>query len=283
MVLKASQTSIILANQVSLLRASMTGAILVVEGVLDVRLYKKFALPAPHSRAVFAEGKPTLLGAMEILEKRHVEGILGICDADFDKILAAEPRANVVSTDEHDAEIMIACSAALESVLAELSGDAIGAGEVPQVRNELMAIAAEIGRVRLWNKENDARLTFKGVEPGAFLSPGFTFDLDGYIGKVLENGSSQKADLATLLHAAKTHRSQAAVSDLAVGHDFVSLLDSQIEIQSPGGAPGSEMLEKMFRLAFDAACFRQTDLSRKIISWEETTGFEILIEDARPL
>ncbi|SRR6266487_571328 len=283
MVLRASQTAITIANEVSMLRASMTGAILVVEGVLDVRLYKKFALPVPHSRTILAQGKPTLLESMRILDKRQVRGVLGICDADFDRVLGLTLQANVVSTDQHDAEVMIANSDAFESVLVEASGDAIRPEAVRQVRDSLMTIAASIGRVRLWNMENDARLTFRGVEAGAFLAADFAFDLDGYVGKVLENGSSRKGNLTTLLDAASTHRNQAAVSDLAVGHDLTSLLDSHIQIQSPGAAPGAEMLEKMLRLAFDAMCFRKTELSRGIIEWEENTGFEVLIEEARPL
>src|SRR6266576_1056786 len=99
MVLRASQTATTLANEVSMLRASMTGAILVVEGIMDVRLYKKFTLPTPHSRIIFADGKPLLLEAMRILEKRQTEGVLGICDADFDRVLGLASQSNVVNTD----------------------------------------------------------------------------------------------------------------------------------------------------------------------------------------
>jgi len=31
----------------------------------------------------------------------------------------------------------------------------------------------------------------------------------------------------------------------------------------------------MFRLAFDVLSFRKTDLSRRIIAWEESTSFEV--------
>jgi hypothetical protein len=283
MVLRASQTATTLANEVSLLRASMNGAILVVEGVMDVRLYKKFALPVPHSRTVFADGKPLLLEAMRILEKRQTEGVLGICDADFDRVLGLAPQSNVVSTDYHDAEVMIANSDAFEPVLAEISAEIIGPTSAVQVRDSLMAIAARIGRIRLWNRENDARLTFRGVNAGTFLSAGFAFDLDGYVSKVLENGPSRIGDRTTLLDAANTYYSQALSGEVAVGHDFASLLSSYIEIQRPGTTPGPEVLEKMFRLAFDVLCFRKTDLSRGIMAWEEGTSFEVLIEDARPV
>lgn len=258
----------------------MIGAILVVEGIQDVRLYRKFALPIPHSRTILADGKPTLVEAMRILEKRETKGVLGICDADFDRVLGFSLQADIQSADHHDAEIMIAYSNAFEQVLIEASNGAIESEMVNQIRDSLMEIAARIGRLRLWNKMSDARVTFKGIDAGEFLSADFTFDLHEYVSKILENGPSTKGDIAELLEVADSHYTQMGVSDLAVGHDFVSLVNSHVEIINPGTSPGREVLEKMLRLAFDSASFRKTELSQAIAKWEERTGFEVLIEEA---
>lgn len=278
--LNAAQTPVTVANQVSMLRASMKGVILLVEGDLDVRLYRRFALPIPHSRTILCQGKPVLLEAMDILAGRRVRGVLGVCDADFDRILGIAAPANIAYTDFHDSEVMIACSEALALVVGEVMGSLMPSEIVPTKRDLLMGFAASVGRVRIWSKETEAHLTFRGIDAGSFLSSG-AFDLDGYCSAVLDNGPSAGYDLASLLEVARNHRSQAEITELAVGHDFVSLLDAHIAIERAESRMGSRVLGSMMRLAFDSACFRKTNLCRAIVAWEEETGFDVVADDAR--
>ena len=263
-----------------MIRASMKGPILVVEGDLDVRLYRKFALPVPHSRTILSDGKPVLCEAMRILDQRQIAGVLGICDADFDRILSTSSRDNVLYSDHHDAEIMIAYSDAFGSVMAEV-GETLSVDTTIRIRDSLLGFAATIGRVRIWNKDNDARLSFRRVDPGLFITTDLTFDLRGYIASVLESSTGRAGELETLLKASEDYYSQADVTELAVGHDFVALLDAQIAIEMSRPRLGSQVLGSMMRLAFDAACFRKTNLCKEVMTWEDKSGFDLLIDDAR--
>jgi hypothetical protein len=278
--LDESQNPVSIANTVSLARGGMSGPVLVVEGELDVSLYKKFTQKAPHSRIVFCRGKRNLLEVMRILTQRRIDGALGICDADFDRILSITPADGIVFADHHDAEIMMAYSDAFGMLMSEMCRT-VPLDEVSGVRDSLMDSAAAIGRIRLWNKERNGRLSFKDADPGSFLGPDLNFDMAAYSAKVLELSGRVADDVNALVRASSDHRAAASIPDLAVGHDLMSLLDSYIAIKNSRARLGEEIVGPMLRLAFDAASFRKTDLAREITAWEANSGFELLSDDAQ--
>jgi hypothetical protein len=260
----------------------MRGAILIVEGDVDVRLYKRFALQQPHSRAIPGGGKPSLLEVMRIVANRETPGVLAICDADFDRVLNITHPSGIVCADYHDAEMMIVHSDALHAVLGELMNAGPSLDQTITIRDSLVGVASSVGRVRLWSRDNDARLNFKAVDAGAYIHPDLTFDLTSYLSQVIESSFSN-ADVGQLYEASKSYQGDVDLGELAVGHDFVALLDGYLATHRSDQRIGSDLLGSALRLAFDATHFRRTHLAGHISGWEKSSGFEVLIDDARPL
>jgi Protein of unknown function (DUF4435) len=281
--LNSARTPMIIANDVSMLRTSMKGAIVLVEGALDVRLYRKFSLPAPHTRTLLCEGKQNLYDTMDIIARRGVPGVIGICDADFDRVLEIPNRANIVRADFHDAETMMIHSESFTHVLSELSRSNINSHEAVELRDRSVGFAAAIGRVRLWNKEVSGRLNFKAVDAGSYATVEGAFDLDGYLRRVLEVSPASSASIADLMQVTEIVYSQVNGQELAVGHDLVAILDTQTAARQSRDRVGTDMLEGMLRLGFDATSFRATDLAREITKWETGSGIEVLVDDASPV
>lgn len=213
---------------------------------------------------------------MDELDLRSISGVLGICDADYDRVTGKRLRANVVHADLHDAEMMIVHSPAFRNVHAELYEAVVGDGAFQASRDTLLNIAADIGAVRLWNEENKLNLTFRSVSAGDFLGPNREFEYAGYIGSLIEASPSGCPSSAEVMRVVEQRRSDVADGELACGHDFSSLLDVDAAYSADREAYGVEVVEKMLRLAFDDASFGGTHLVRDLQSWEDQSGLEVL-------
>ncbi len=261
-----------------MLRTSMTGPIVLVEGDTDTRLYRKFILQAPLVRLTHCEGKPALLEAMSLIEDRGIRGVLGICDADFDRITGRSMRSDIVRADLHDAEMMIVHSGAFKHLCEELYEMNMDDGSFQARRNTLLRMAANIGALRLWNEENKGSIAFHAVDPGGFLM-GDEFSCDDYLSKLLElsPGSSitfeQARDILSGGHVGIQD------GELACGHDFTALLDANAAMTTGRESYGAETVEKMLRLSFDPVNFGKTALVAEMRRWEQRTDSDLLADE----
>ncbi len=108
-----------IANECILSRANFLGTLLIVEGPSDSRLFKKFS-DQSACKTIPAGGKRHAIDAIDILDKRGLSGALAIVDADYfhlDRVKLSSK--NVLLTDEHDLELMLLLSNALDNVLDE--------------------------------------------------------------------------------------------------------------------------------------------------------------------
>jgi Protein of unknown function (DUF4435) len=270
-----------IANQVAMLRTTMKGPIVLLEGITDGRLYPRFFLPRPHVRAVFCDGKPNLLEAVAEIQNRRTPGVLAICDADYDRLLDISRGGGIYYADFHDAETMICYSSAFHRVYEELVDREASTEESQAVRDSLVEFACEIGEIRLWSMQNQASLKFVDINPGDYLLPDRSFDLEGYAKRVLEESVNSNANLATLQALAKTRHFRAAGIEVASGHDLCSLLSRVIEFQK-SNAPLPSQIESMLRLSFDAECFARTELVRELDKWQDRNGLDLLTDTALP-
>jgi hypothetical protein len=258
--------------------------VVLVEGDDDTRLYAKFVLPAPHARLLFCEGKPLLLQAMEILDGRGVNGVVGICDADFDRVTGFQVRNNVVLTDHRDAEVSILFSDAFRHVHGELMS-AAGSPDyslaVAELRDTVIDLAVPIGNLRVENHVNQLRLNFKALAPAGYVASDGSFDVVTYIGDLLDASAGSLATLEELLEVAEGVPA-ATPSQLVSGHDVAALLDT-VTARLTGRSPlGHEVVEAMLRLAYDPAIFSRSDLARALVEWEQRANLEVLREEACP-
>jgi hypothetical protein len=265
----------IVANEVGMLRASMRGPIVLVEGDTDTRLYRKFMLPTPHVRLTHCDGKPTLNAAMGLVASRGIPCVLGICDADFDRLLGRTAPQSISWTDFHDAEMMIVYSDAFRHVCEELYGHSLNDQAFQAARDHLIEVAAHIGSVRLWNEENNGRLRFRSVEPGQFLdSDGFS--ANDYLARLLEVSADSSINLDQLSIVYADARTAIGLGELATGHDFSSLLDKDSAVKSDRAPYGAEAVEKMLRLSFDVRSFAATRLLSDLRAWERAQDADLL-------
>ena len=276
------RTPTIIANEVSMLRTSMKGPVVLVEGDTDSRLYRKFMLPRPHVRVTHCDGKPTLLEALTIISARGAQRIIAICDADFDRVVGIQGRSDVLRTDHHDAEMMIVHSDALRQVFDEVYGVTFEPEQFRVKRDKLLEIAASIGAVRLWNLQNSSSIAFKTVDPGEYLSASGAFQWDDYLRRLLDESPASSASFDQLQGCISGRRNNFPHGEMACGHDFSALLDTDAARRNERERYGTSVVEKMLRLAFDANCFRKTSLAQALKDWEDQVNADVLTEDAAP-
>jgi hypothetical protein len=262
-----------------MLRASMTGPIILVEGDTDTRLYRKFMLPAPHVRLTHCDGKPVLIETMELLRKRGIRRVLGICDADFDRILGQSAIMNVLRADLHDAEMMIVYSPSFKHVCDELYDTSLSDQAFQARRDKLLEIAARIGVVRMWNNTNHAQLNFRAVDPGEFLGDDGEFTYNQYASDLLGVSLDAKISAVLIVEIMQGPRGGVIDGEMACGHDFAALLDRDASIMGQRDRYGGDAVEKMLRLSFDGNSFGTTDLATELRRWEERENTEVLTDE----
>ncbi|MFH9177984.1 DUF4435 domain-containing protein [Streptomyces albogriseolus] len=274
-----------IANEVAMLRTTMSGPIVLLEGTTDSRLYRRFFLPQPHVRSIFCDGKPILLEAMSQIRRRRIRGVIAICDADYDRVLRISRGDGVHFADLHDAETMISYSDAFHRVFEELINRDAAASEVQRIRDFLIEVACTIGEIRLWSIQNEASLKFADTDAGEYLQEDGNFDLEGYASQVLEDSSSGAASVGELLSIAKERRFKNFGIEIASGHDFCSLLAADVRrrLQNPPDSLTASLIEAMLRLSFDAECFARTQLARGLDEWQGRNSLDLLTDAALPL
>src|SRR5260370_1220949 len=105
-----------IANEIRLKRTQHLGSFLLVEGSDDSRFLKRF-VDSRQCQVVVAHGKDTLIRAIGILENQNVGGVLGVIDADFDRLEGTAPSStNIVSAECHDIEAMLIRSPAFDAI-----------------------------------------------------------------------------------------------------------------------------------------------------------------------
>ncbi len=145
--------------------SSFTGYYLVVEGIKDVKLYGKFVNEGiVRIRPAF--GSQKVRKVLQILDERRFENRVGIIDSDFKKILnITDDLSGLFITDDHDIEVMIIKTKALENVLNVFCSAATikefeKQKQIP-IREALFTLGKEIGYLKLANKIYDLGLVFK--------------------------------------------------------------------------------------------------------------------------
>jgi hypothetical protein len=209
-----------------------------------------------------------------MVTRRGISGVLGICDADYDRIMGVPEVDNVLNVDYHDTEVMICCSSSFVHAYREIYERDGDDREIEHTRLRLIGHAGKVGRVRLWSLQNGGKLGFKNLNAGTHLLPDGSFDFREYAAEVTKDrGVSISAVVA--LSVASIGLDDA---DIACGHDVSSLLDADAAARRGSGLYGRELIEKMLRLSFDQLAFRSTNIYASIKIWEEKNGLTLILD-----
>ncbi|MFI1589524.1 DUF4435 domain-containing protein [Streptomyces halstedii] len=261
-----------IANEVGMLRSGMAGPIVLVEGTTDTRLFRRLFLPSPQARVIHCRGKSHLLSAMNMVTSRGVTGVLGICDADFDRLLGTQHAKGIFPVDHHDTEIMICQSPAFNHFYTELYEREADNNEMRRTKERLLGHASALGRLRLWSIQNGGSIGFKKMNAGEFIEKGGGFDLKSCI----DDLASEKGIDSNILLSIATTSTESPAPEISCGHDLTSLLDSDAAIRRRSNPYGRDVIEKMLRLSFDSQSFSTTRMYVALRSWEQEEGIKLM-------
>lgn len=262
-----------IANSIRLLRSDHEGVFLIVEGHSDKLIYERL-VNKQEVRITIASGKNNAIKALSILEKENFCRVFAVIDADFSRIEQQIPDSNnLFLTDEHDLEMMLIKSAAFDKLLKERGSEEKIAAFPKDIRETLLKLGQEIGKLRLLSLRNELNLKFEGLNFSKFIDKkNLSIDIDKLIISIKNH--SQKLSL----DEQQIKQDLSVISDenhdpwqLCCGHDFISIL--AIALWKVLGTRNAndvkkEDWERELRLAYELSYFYQTQIYQLMVNWQ---------------
>ena len=273
-----------IANNVRMMRTQHSGAILIVEGNIDLRFYKRF-VNETKCKLTSSNGKDNAIKAVDILEKNKFNGVLTIVDADFWRLEGIKPNSpNLLLTDTHDLETMILSSDSFDMILLEF-------GSAPKIRKfgkpireTLLESALPIGVFRWLSSpsKDNLYLSFKDLSFDKFVDKKtLSVDVDSLIKEVKNNSHNSTFDEnAIKIKIIALKKARHNPWQVCSGHDLVQILSiglknifGNIRAQSIT----KETVDGIVRTAYDSSYFCSTRLYNSIKDWEKANDtFKVL-------
>ena len=272
-----------IANSIMMKRQVFKGSFLLVEGRDDRLFFGKFVNAAKCTIEV-AEGQATVVDAVWILESRGFSGVLGVIDADFDRVEGKPARSvNIILLETHDLENLLVRSPALDQVLAELGSQQKIKKFGRDVRDTLVAAALPIGCLRLHSLRSGLNLKFQGLKYFKFVNRNsLAIDLASFIQQVLNRSRRSSHNIKDLESAIMSIKCSGYDAwQLCAGDDLVSILRLALNRGALGTKNSTEVsYEKLcqsLRLAYSDHDFITSQLIGDIRRWERRDAkFQVL-------
>jgi hypothetical protein len=273
-----------IAAEVRMERQTHKGAFLLVEGATDIKRFERVVSEGPCS-FVNCFGKPNAKEAIERLYDDGFPGVLGMIDADFDRLLSREiDHEGIVVSGTHDFDLDAATTSMFERYLNEVADQskiAAAGGARDLMANLLMAIKP-LTAMRFANEKHQLGYSLSKLGIEEFFD-GRAVNVDAMVDAVSWGAFSGAAEKAALkAHIAHYAGSNIDLQQATCGHDFCAALG--IALRDVAGArrppqTWQSEVEMHFRLAFDLGHFRETHAYVAVTSWEgENAPYRILRE-----
>ena len=263
-----------IANSIRLLRGNHEGVFLIVEGHSDKLIYERL-VNKQEVRVTIASGKNNAIKALSILEKEdNFRRVVAVIDADFSRIEQQIPDSNnLFLTDEHDLEMMLIKSAAFDKLLKERGSEEKIKAFTEDIRETLLKLGQEIGKLRWLSLRNKLDLKSEGLKFVKFIDKEkLSINIDKLIRSIKNN--SQKPSL----DEQQIKQDLSVISDenhdpwqLYCGHDFISILAIALcKVLGTWNANDvkTEVLERELRLAYELSYFYQTQIYQLMVNWQ---------------
>ena len=274
-----------IANEIRMSRSQFSGTFLIVEG-RDDRLFMQSFISPSKCTIIVAEGKQKVCDVINNLEKGNFDGVLGLIDADFDRIEGSTDRSqNLVMPEHHDLIMMLVSSPALDRILTELgSRNKLKAFE-EDVLEALIDRALPVGYLRLYSMREELCLQFRGQKYSDWI------DLTSFVAnteKLIETvkNYSQRHDLSSSVLAdaiRELHGSQYNPYEICNGTDVIEILSiglRRVLGNNNAKEVESESLKSSLRLAYSEQQFCSSDLMRDIEKWQhQNPKYQVLKSD----
>lgn len=277
-----------IAVEISMLRASWPGPVMLVEGPDDARILGVF-YPDTMVRIVPSFGCESLLEVIRIVYQRGVQGILGVIDRDYRSALGKLPKnPHVFVTDSHDIETMMFESGAFARVIAEKGSTAkvsIWPSGLGGIKDSVYSAARNIASLRFHSAKEKLNLRFDDLKFEKFANKQkVIFQAEAFIRHIRGKWSENKAiSPRTLAEAALTSSKVVEFTDnsqFCCGHDVARIL--AIGLRSAWGthnakAMTGEEVESLLRIAYSREDFMNSDLAQSIQDWFSANAENYLI------
>ena len=263
-----------IANSIRLLRGDHEGVFLIVEGHSDKLIYERL-VNKQEVRVTIASGKNNAIKALSILEKEdNFRRVVAVIDADFSRIEQQIPHSNnLFLTDEHDLEMMLIKSAAFDKLLKERGSEEKIKAFTEDIRETLLKLGQEIGKLRWLSLRNKLDLKFEGLNFKNFIDKeNLSINIDELI-RSFKNKSQKPS-----LDEQQIKQDLSVISDenhdpwqLCCGHDFISILAIALcKVLGTWNANDvkTEVLERELRLAYELSYFYQTQIYQLMVNWQ---------------
>jgi hypothetical protein len=270
------------ANQIRLRRSTFSGTFLLVEGSSDKVFYERF-IDKIVCQIVVMAGKIRVIAVIDILDRSNFDGVLGIVDADFDRLKGSvDEGVNLLRTDTHDLETMIIDSPAIDKVIAEFGSEDKIAKLQLDVRTSLVEAGRSIGYLRWISQCDGLNLTFSDLKFSKFI--------DDKILQMNELDLIQEVKNKSQAFSLKTEDLQQRIADeknkdfnpwqVCCGHDLVEILALGLRRTIGTMSVDVDSLERSLRLAYEEVYFQKTQLWINIRQWESNNQpFQVLAQD----
>jgi hypothetical protein len=261
------------ADQIRLRRDAFAGVFLVVEGYTDKLVYGNFVNPKT-CEFVISDGKEQALNTIKILDNDKFTGVLAVVDADFDRLENNLPESpNILLTDDHDLEVMILKTPALEKVIKERGSEEKTKDN--NIREILLKIGQEIGYLRWISQKNNLSLRFEGLDFGKFIKKDtLEIDYSDLIKTIKDHSQKQSLVNQEIEEKIEILRNKEHdPSQVCCGHDIMQILSLALCKAWGTCKPTdvkAENLERDLRLAYEKSYFYQTQLYFLIQNWQNT-------------
>ena len=262
------------ANTVMMLATAFDGTIAIVEGITDRRLYGKF-FDREKVEVVIAHSKSNVRSAVRMAySERRLVPVVGIIDADLDRLNGRGRNPPLFLTDTRDSEGMMLRSRAFDDILDEYGDpDRIASFEDShgKIIDAVLDAAYPIGMLMYVSERNGLGYSFKDLDYELFIDRR-TLRCD--VRRLVEHVSSKSPqsrqmgvkDVIQLLSMEEERDEW----DVCRGHDLMAILAIGLRYIFGGNncrnITGNQ-LAGGFRLAYDREDIESTRLFRETTEW----------------
>ena len=275
-----------IATDLRIRRTQFDGTLFLVEGPTDARALGQF-VDRSKCQVVVGDTRDNVLTVVPLLRAEGFAGLVGLVDADFSHLQGTTPRdPDVLVTDEHDLEMMLLRSNALDRVLwARGSADRLQRAHArwgSDLRPALLATAAPLGALRLYAQREGEGWTFKHLNYESFLNlEALAVFVPELCQEVKNKTQRPSLDISRMAKAIDTVLAEGLdLWQLCRGHDVLEILSvalrKYIGSQRPT-AVNEATLSMDLALAYDKVEFVASPLFVRTRAWEaQNPGYKVL-------
>ncbi len=266
-----------IASDVRMRRTQHKGAFLLVEGASDKTTFRPL-IDSTASQIVIAHGWENAQAVAAILEQENFPGVLTVLDADFRRVESVpSPSKNILLTDLHDIECMMAASPALAKLLGEfVQTERLERFEERTgctIAETLARNSAVIGYLRWVSIRLKLALRFEGLDFNRFvIRDNLQIDQQELIDALKDHSQRHDIDSSWLAREATTMADPRHDPwQVSCGHDLLEILSFAMRHTIAGHDAREvkrDVLERSLRLAYEQAHFERSELARAIYAWE---------------